>query len=103
MSQGGRYEFSAVAVGGVVVVAGGKQPRPKGLNPRTIDVFDPKVMRWRNGSHTLQASRFFAGGAAAVGAPAPMRGPFAIFAGGTRYETALDTMDTVEFVRVEDL
>ena len=75
----GRYEFAAIPVGGLVVVAGGKQPRPIGIDPHVIDVFDPAIGSWRSGSYGIQTPRFYGAGAGAAASP---YGPVAIFAGG---------------------
>jgi hypothetical protein len=79
MSQG-RYEFSAVSAGGLVVVAGGKQPRPRGLNPDVIEVFDPATFSWRDATQALAIPRFFGAGAAGMAAAAA--GPVMVVAGG---------------------
>ena len=93
----GRYEFNAVVVGGLVVVAGGKQPRPKGIDPTVIDVFDGADGQWRNGTMRVKRSRFFAAGAAAKASS--LYGPVAIFAGGNDG----GGMNSVEFVPTRGL
>ena len=92
----GRYEFAAVTVGGLIVVAGGKQPRPVGIDPRLIEVYDPATSIWRNGSFGIAVPRYFEAGAAAHASP---YGPVAIFAGGNDG----GDFSSIEFVPVTGL
>ena len=105
LTDGGRYEFGAVAAQGKVVLMGGKMPRPKGLNLAAVDVFDGATMQWRNGSRTLVAPRYFA--AAGVAASSPGKGgPVALLAGGNPAVKGMSpnlTLWTVEMVPLSDL
>jgi hypothetical protein len=66
MSAGGRYEFAAVTLDDrYVVAAGGKMPRPVGLDPKQVDVFDAQSRSWSNttaSSGPLTTARFYAAG-----------------------------------------
>jgi len=87
----GRYEFSAVVVDGVVVVAGGKQPRPKGINPNLIEVFDPATMTWHNSSMVLETPRYFLAGAG-ISADYSAQGGMALFGGGIPFNTSVEVV-----------
>ena len=91
MSQG-RYEFSAVVVGESVVVAGGKQPRPRGINPNLVEVFELSTGRFRSSATVLASPRYFLAGA--INQPLKT----ALFGGGNPLVKGEKMLSSVELV-----
>ena len=105
LTDGGRYEFGAIAAQGKVALMGGKMPRPKGLNLAAVEVFDGATMQWRNGSRTLAVPRYFAAAALAKSSPGG-GGPVALLAGGNPAVKGVSpnlTLWTIEMVPLSGL